>query len=432
LSYIESQAEAVLRGDETYIDQFAANLIVPLSNNFVERPWGGMRIRAFKGFCALPDQIEVTGSGLGEAFEIAACDKDAEARRHPSRVRLADGSSLSLPEVLDAHAAAILGHDFVRSYGACFPLLPKTLDIKELLSVQGHPPGNVEVYVIVHADQGATIRLGFSRDVDPVEFKARLKAGLQLQKELLVLLGEGCDQNVLQQHLSRWFAAEEAPVTAVRDAVPVGDSAWTAAAGLLDELKALYWDVLNRMNALPVKAGQVIYNATPARIVKETGRALAAEVHALGNPGRQEILALEIRRPGPTFRAWDNVRFPLREVDVDAALAALNLVRTSGDEFVVEPMPVEGRPGTYCSVDCEYFRVEHLHPAGALSVHVPGQAAHGLHVIAGSVRVLGADGRDLGTLARGTSAIVPPAVGAYTVSTVDAAHVVKVSLPEGI
>ena len=45
-----------------------------------------------------------------------------------------------------------------------------------------------------------------------------------------------------------------------------------------------------------------------------------AEVHALGNPEGREILALEIRRPGPTFRAWDNVRFPVRDVDVDAAL----------------------------------------------------------------------------------------------------------------
>jgi hypothetical protein len=97
----------------------------------------------------------------------------------------------------------------------------------------------------------------------------------------------------------------------------------------LTALRTAYWDTLERLNAIPVAAGQVIYNATPARLTAVSGQPASAEVHALGSPEGRAVLALEIRRPGPTFRAWDNVRFPLRNLDIDAALAALNLQATS-------------------------------------------------------------------------------------------------------
>ena len=79
---------------------------------------------------------------------------------------LADGSTITLPALLAVHAETLLGEAFVQRYGRRFPLLPKLLDVAELLSVQAHPPGNTEVYVIVDADPGATIRLGFAADID--------------------------------------------------------------------------------------------------------------------------------------------------------------------------------------------------------------------------------------------------------------------------
>jgi hypothetical protein len=155
----------------------------------------------------------------------------------------------------------------------------------------------------------------------------------------------------------------------------------------------------------------------------------SAEVHALGNPERREILALEVRRPGPTFRAWDNVRFPVREVDVDAAIAALNLRRTSAADFVVEPRAVPGRTGVYCSVDSPVFRVEHLRPEAEAPVAVPAEAPHSLHVLAGEVIVVADDERLVGRLARGDSALVPIGVGGYAVHTDTSADIVKASLP---
>ena len=63
-------------------------VLVAQRNNFVERPWGGLAIRPYKGLHPLPDQIALTGVGLGEAFEISAWDDDSEARDHPTRVQL--------------------------------------------------------------------------------------------------------------------------------------------------------------------------------------------------------------------------------------------------------------------------------------------------------------------------------------------------------
>jgi hypothetical protein len=52
-----------------------------------------------------------------------------------------------------------------------------------------------------------------------------------------------------------------------------------------------------------------------------------------------------------------------------------------------------------------------------------------LHVIAGEVTVIAEDGRNVGALARGESALVPIGVGAYAIRAERAAELVKASLP---
>jgi mannose-6-phosphate isomerase class I len=151
-------------------------------------------------------------------------------------------------------------------------------------------------------------------------------------------------------------------------------------------------------------------------------------VHALGNPEGRGLLALEIRRPGVTYRAWDHVRFPLREIDVDATISALSFEATRPEEFLVAPRPV--RPGVQRSVDCEFFRLEHLTPASGMSVEVARTAPHTLHALAGRVTLLRADGSELGSLERGESALVPAQVGDYRIDAVEEpVLLVKVELP---
>jgi mannose-6-phosphate isomerase class I len=432
LAYSESLAERLLRGDAEVATELAGELLAPRRNNFVERPWGGTRIRRFKGFCELPRQLEVAGMGLGEAFEIAAYDEDAEAAKYPSKLLLRDGSEITLPQLLAKHGKLFLGPEFEARYGPHFPLLPKTLDIRELLSVQGHPQGCTEVYVIIEAEPGATIRIGFGADVNGAALRKDLTAGLERQRELLGRFATHFDAHALQAAVGPWLATRSATAASLeaslRDRL-LDHGAWPQVAALLTELKALYWRVLDGLNVIPVTAGQIIHNATPARLLAGTDRLPSAEVHALGNPEAREILALEIRRPGPTFRAWDNVRFPLRNVDVDEAIAALNLKRTTAADFIVEPRAVRGRPGIYRSVDSEYFRVEHLRPTRRAPVTVPRELPHSLHVIAGEVVVVAEDGRKVGALARGESALVPNEVGAYAIRTETTAELVKASLP---
>jgi hypothetical protein len=198
---------------------------------------------------------------------------------------------------------------------------------------------------------------------------------------------------------------------------------------VLGSLRDLYWEVLDLMNEIPVAAGQVIHNATPQRIARAAGTPPSAEVHALGNPEGHEILALEIRRPGPTFRAWDHVRFPIRGVDIRAAIAALNLHRTEAEEFAAAIVPIGGRPGVSRSVEGEHFRLEHLTPTALTSVEVPAAAPHSLHAIDGAVSVYCTDGALAGRMVRGESALVPAGVGAYRVAAdTSAAALVKVDL----
>lgn len=428
----DSLAGAVLGGDRRIAERLARSLLRPARTNFVERPWGGTAIREFKGLCALPDQREARGAGLGEAFEIAACDDDPEALAHPSSLTLADGSRVSLPALLNVHAETLLGPRFVARFGPSFPLLPKILDIKELLSVQGHPPGNTEVYVIIDAEPGATIRLGFNRDVDAAELAAELRGGLELQQLLLDTLGPGTDEHALQPVLGRWLAdraTDEREALAMLDRWISADRRGAAAAAL-SALKRCYWSVLDSLNEIVVEPGQTIYNANPERIAAAAGIEPSAEVHALGNPEGREILALEIRRPGPTFRAWDNVRFPRREIDIDTAIRALNLRRTRIEEFLVDHEPVPGRPGVSRSVVSPYFTIEHLSPTPQAAAAVGREPPHSLHVVGGAVTVRAEDGTALGPLARGDSAIVPIGVGAYHVeAAADEARVVKVGLP---
>ena len=409
------------------LDGIASNLIRVESDNLVARPWGGHWLRSFKGLAASAAADDLR---WGEAFEIAAFDADDEACRYPSRVCIEGQDCVPLPRLLERHAAGILGQQFVARYGPCFPLLPKTLDIKELLSVQGHPPGHTEVYIIIDAEPGASLRLGFNRDIDPTGLLRSLRQGLELQDNLVALLGGSSDGSDLQRSVAPWFAGRELGIDAIGDWLDGTFSADAAkASAMLVDLKRLYWTVLDSMNAIAVEPGQVIYNATPARLLAGADGVASAEVHALGNPEGKEILALEVRRPGPTFRAWDNVRFPKRAVDVDLALRSLNLRATRPEEFIVSRRPVAGCDGMYVSVDAPQFRVEHLLPEPGRSIAVTAAAPHSLHCIAGAVEALDSSGRSLGALSRGQSALVPVNVTDYRIESTGPAELIRVTVP---
>ena len=420
-------AAAIRAKDRQVLARVAAAPIIPLNNNLVSRPWGGHRLCAYKG---LPPTLH---QRWGEAFEICAFAADEEAVAHPSVIRLADGSEVDLPELLAAAGPAILGEDFVATHGCQLPLLPKTLDVGELLSVQAHPEGFTEAYIIIEADEGATIRLGFKRNVDSADLGQRLKGGRQLQQRLLDYLRDGVDLEALQATLASNFARRAVPADALLPALEslLHTEADRKIVESLRTLKELYWEVLDLLNEISVTPGQVIYNANPEAVSAATGRPRSAEVHALGNPQGKEILALEIRRPGPTFRAWDHVRFPLRPIDVDKTLDALNLRATRPADFIVTPRPLAGCPGVFRSVQSEWFVVDHLRPRPKAAVRLPaGTPMHTLHAVRGIVELRTSDDRTLASLTRGQSALIPVTIGSYRLATADDdAEVVMVTIP---
>ncbi|MBD08942.1 MAG: hypothetical protein CMD70_09510 [Gammaproteobacteria bacterium] len=430
----KNHAENLLRGNKEIVSEVTKKLLKLTTNNFVERPWGGMSIRRFKGLCPLPDQFVVNGMGLGESFELSAWDEDGESKMYPSILRFADGSEVPLSELLRVRAEEILGDEFIESYGKAFPLLIKTLDIKELLSIQGHPTGNTELYIIIDAEPGATLRIGFREDINLKQLETKLQKGRLQQEALLKKLEPMISSLDLQKVLQSWISDREAPFSNLINGPDIQNiEVWLSVEELLIELKSVYWHVLDKMNVIPVKSGQVIYNANPQRLLDQTGKLVTAEAHALGNPENKEILALEIRRPGPTYRAWDNVRFPVRDLDISSALEVLNLQRTDASEFIVIPKKVNDRPGTFCSLDNDIFCVEHLRPNRKKPVLVPKMPPHFLYVIYGHARFIDINDVEIGILQQGESAIVPKALGPYHVESIEPeTEIIKVNLPVGV
>ncbi|NND59008.1 MAG: hypothetical protein HKN49_01950 [Gammaproteobacteria bacterium] len=394
-------------------------------DNLVERPWGGLRMLDYKGCYPLPAQKQLTGLGLGEAFETAACDRDGESAAFPSTVVLADGSEIALPRLVELAADSILGQDLVTRHGRHIPLLPKTLDIEELLSVQAHPPGNTELYVILDADPGASIRLGFREQIDPVQLRQRLHRGRARQRDLLGLLADDVDQHALHATLAPLLAQRTIKPSEAGEAL----SGWLRSGQsgreletVFGQLHATYWYVLDLMNEVVVRPGQVLFNANPERIMSASQNPRSAEVHALGNPGQKEILMLEIRRPGVTYRAWDNVRFPVREIDIDKTLDALNLEPTEAEEFFVEPRLLA--PGVERLADSEHFIVDRLCPDDSAVVLDDDRFAT-MHAIAGACR-LQSDSADE-ALPCGHTAVIP--ASARGLRLTGAGTVIRVQLP---
>jgi phosphomannomutase len=346
---------------------------------------------------------------------------------------------MSLPTLLVLGQDAILGHALYDACGPQLPLLPKTLGVGQLLSVQAHPPGFTESYIVLEAEPDATLCLGFAKDVDPQQFAETLRRGLALQKKLLQLLVEDIDQLALQATLSRAFsrrgnelgAASSSLASLLRDPKDLSELKEA-----LNSLESAYWEVLNLLNEIPVAPGDILHNANPLRLTRKDGKR-TAQVHALGSARGKEILILEIRLPAPTFRAWDHVRFPMREIALDDAVATLDFAQTRPDEFRVQRrsrdgQTPEGQAHVMRSIEDPAFVVDHLlPPAEGLEQQTDGRA-HTLHCIAGAATLCSSRGDVLAELGRGESALIPAGLSRYRVhpKESDASEVVRVSFPD--
>ncbi|MCK5796225.1 MAG: hypothetical protein KAI47_03525, partial [Deltaproteobacteria bacterium] len=413
----ETLSTAIHRRDPDAIAAVCQSVLIAAPDNFIHRPWGGHDLPTFK---KQSDDDATEPPPWGETFELAAHETDAEAHAHPSRIDLPDGSTIALPELLAIAGRELLGKPIFDAYGPNLPLLPKLLDVASLLSVQAHPPGYTEVYVIVKADTEATLRLGFVHDADEAMLADLFTEGRRWQSEFLALLGGNINEHAIQTILNDAFRGRGKTIGGpLLDALANLSPKSVNRHSLVRKLTALkqrYWEVLDLFNAIPAIPGQVVYNATPTRLLADPNAIPSAEVHALGNPEGRKLLALEIRRPTVTYRAWDHVRFPRRPIDVDRALGALNLRATRPEEFIVAPRPVDGLPGVFRSVEDPAFTLDHLRPTAGQPVSIPAtEVAQTLHILRGKVEVHPNNHELPVTLLRGASALVPATLGAYQV-----------------
>ena len=421
-------ADRLLEGDRSVAAALATGLLKPQRDNLVERPWGGARLCEFKGLTAAPC---ATGRPFGESFEISADDGDDEARLHPSVLTLADGSMITLPALLAVHAETVLGEAFVERYGRRFPLLPKLLDVAELLSVQAHPPGNTEVYVIVDADPGATIRLGFAADVDAGLWTAKLAGGLRDQQRLLEPFGaEAADhlQAVLKPWLARRGATPAELEAALRPLLADGGH-WT-------DVEARLSDVTRRLlgGARLVECGS--RESRRRRLQREPGAGGGRKRQTDLGRGARARQSRRARRAGARdSAAWHDVS----GVGQRALPAARYRHRCNARSVELDgdsTRGVHGRAEASCAPACGGPSTRSTSGSSISSRRrcwpsiFRRPTPHTLHALAGRVDVLRPGGEILGTLERGESALVPAKVGAYRlVADGEPAALVKVDLP---
>lgn len=387
------------------LDRLASTPLRLHRDNLVPRPWGGRRLIAFKGL-----EGAAPAGRFGESFEAAACPGDAEASRHPSIVEFDDGSSMRLTELLARAGESVLGPAFFAAYGPRLPLLPKFLDVERLLSVQSHPRGNPEAYLIIDCEPGASLHVGFNRDIDGPAMVAGLKAARADQEALLELMSVAQDR--LAQPFADLLGRDDAVERLSEHLAPMlrDPSSLTQLREILARLDRCYRETLAALNRIEVAPGMVIFNADPPGT--PTTRTPSAQVHCLGNPEGKSILLLEVRRPGVTFRAWDHVRFPLRELAIEQAFKFMSTAATQASDFIVAPTAVATRPGVSRQVECPAFIIDRLRPSPGIPVHpaVDGLPAT-LHGIRGAARLYGPNDCEWGTLRAGQSMLLPAGLG---------------------
>jgi hypothetical protein len=141
-------------------------------------------------------------------------------------------------------------------------------------------------------------------------------------------------------------------------------------------------------------------------------------------------VALEIRKPGTTYRAWDNVRFSASRRRRRRRNRGAESAAHAAEEFVVARTSVAGRPGVAVSVDSDEYRLEHLTPSRSSHRCCRGEP-HNLHALSAPYRSTRATARssaDSQAATRRSCRSASARIG--VVADTEPAEVLKVSVPD--
>ena len=123
--------------------------------------WGGNKIKCLKNLDAAPNNV-------GESWELSGVAG--------SETVCADGSGLSLNQMVALHKERLVGRHVYESCGDIFPLLIKFIDARQDLSIQVHPDdetarrqnrecGKTEMWYIMNSDEEASLYSGLSKEI---------------------------------------------------------------------------------------------------------------------------------------------------------------------------------------------------------------------------------------------------------------------------
>lgn len=144
-----------------------------------ERIWGGSVLIDKKGKAA--GRIDRTKK-YGESWDLSCVKGDISS--------VASGmlKGNNLEELIEVYMGDLVGEKVFEQSGLEFPLLIKTLDCNDVLSVQVHPDdelaeerhnslGKTEMWYITSCEAGAAIYIGFNRDVTREEYLEAVSNG---------------------------------------------------------------------------------------------------------------------------------------------------------------------------------------------------------------------------------------------------------------
>lgn len=159
--------------------KLSPDLFTPLSRT----PWGGLDIALrYKQAWVRDPKVTV----IGESWEVS-CDPD-----FPSRIV---GSQLTLKDLVLKEPERMLSPAYVKAKGATCEILLKLVNAAQPLSLQVHPTdddpslkpgecGKPESWLVLHAEPGAGLYLGFSQSITKSELGKLLHADQDIRPYL--------------------------------------------------------------------------------------------------------------------------------------------------------------------------------------------------------------------------------------------------------
>ncbi len=144
-----------------------------------ERIWGGSILAEKKGKAA--GRIDLTKK-YGESWDLSCVKGDI------SKVASGLLKGNNLEELIEVYMGDLVGEKVFEESGLEFPLLIKTLDCNDVLSVQVHPDdelaaerhnslGKTEMWYVTSCEDGAAIYIGFNRKITREEYLDAVSSG---------------------------------------------------------------------------------------------------------------------------------------------------------------------------------------------------------------------------------------------------------------